>query len=254
MHRSNSPIISTLPSLSSLLTTSNLQSSPTLVELSKMRFSTLTANVLAGLALASALPQGNPGTSIDPNTCCCCDSSQPAIVCTHSTQVFSCACLAVQCPADAPVIHRNLDEEPLPTPPSDPLVDPTPPSGEIDCCCCNIGGPEISCTKKTVEEGCICPLVLCPPDAPTVWPESPAPPPTPAPQPEVKPAVKPAPEAIRHAEEEEDREMDCCCCDISRSSIVCDSRPESVGCFCALVACPPGAPTIREKFPEPTGV
>lgn len=217
-----------------------------------MRFFTLAATVLGGVALASAFPAG-PGAPNDPNMCCCCDTSQPAIVCTTSVNVFSCACLAVQCPEDAPILYRNLDEEPLPTPPSDPIP-PTPPAptppgdGEMEeCCCCVISQPAISCVMKPIEEGCICPLVLCPPDAPTVYPESPAPDPTPTPQ----PSILPAPAAMRHVEEE-DKEVDCCCCSIGEGVISCDKRPESEGCFCPQVVCPDGAPTVYERFPEPT--
>lgn len=40
----------------------------------------------------------------------------------------------------------------------------------------------------------------------------------------------------------------CCCCDISREAYACTYKIKGP-CFCPLIACPPGAPTIFDDEP-----
>lgn len=215
-----------------------------------MRLINLAFSILAGeAALVFAAPAGS-----DPNVCCCCDISQPAIVCTTSIDIALCSCLAVECPADAPVIWRDLDEQPpgLPTPPT-PTPEPTlPAEGDTaDCCCCNIGKGAIVCDSRPADEGCICPLVLCPSDAPTIRAEPDMPMPTPTP----RLAPSPAPQPPVDAHNAEESLAECCCCDSSQPAISCHMVPEEEGCFCAAVVCPEDAPTIwPEGMPEMTSM
>lgn len=44
----------------------------------------------------------------------------------------------------------------------------------------------------------------------------------------------------------------CCCCDISQEAIVCNPNQPADDCFCPLVLCPAGAPTIVKALPKPT--
>lgn len=225
-----------------------------------MRFLALAAQALIGTtSLALALPAAsNPD---DVNTCCCCDSENEVVSCTKSSVVLLCSCLDVQCPADAPTSWRDLDKEPRPTLPpstSEPEEEQHEPSDEelIDCCCCNIGKGAIVCEKKSEEDGCFCPLVMCPPEAPTIWLEPPS-----APTQTSSPKCEDEDEDDEDEEEEEedDGEVDgdemteCCCCDTSRDVISCDVRPASEGCFCPAVVCPENAPTVwAEGSPRPT--
>ncbi|KAM6540014.1 hypothetical protein FALCPG4_001758 [Fusarium falciforme] len=123
-----------------------------------MRFYSITALFMAAVAIAAP--------ANDVKECCCCNIGEPAIVCTQRAPK-DCICPAVMCPEDAPtrwpdsptpeptaVEKRQAEETPKPEP----------------CCCCNPGRGAIVCTIRKPEEdqSCMCPMVLCPPDAPTV--------------------------------------------------------------------------------------
>ncbi|KFH48957.1 hypothetical protein ACRE_001130 [Hapsidospora chrysogenum ATCC 11550] len=130
-----------------------------------MRFFTLAANALiGGAALALALP------ATQTDACCCCNGKE--ITCRTGIAASECICLAVICPPDAPVVWiDDKDHEEPKAPPAEPPADKTDEveAREEDCCCCNIGKKEISCKKQPVSEGCYCPAVVCPKDAPVVW-------------------------------------------------------------------------------------
>ncbi|KAI8677260.1 hypothetical protein LRP88_09707 [Fusarium phalaenopsidis] len=123
-----------------------------------MRFYTITALFMATVAIAAP--------ANDVKECCCCNIGEPAIVCTQRAPK-DCICPAVMCPEGAPtrwpdsptpeptaVEKRQAEETPKPEP----------------CCCCNPGRGAIVCTIRKPEEdqSCMCPMVLCPSDAPTV--------------------------------------------------------------------------------------
>ncbi|KAJ6446605.1 C2H2 finger domain-containingprotein [Purpureocillium lavendulum] len=44
----------------------------------------------------------------------------------------------------------------------------------------------------------------------------------------------------------------CCCCDIGRNVISCDSSIKKAECMCAQVVCPANAPTVFDGPPAPT--
>lgn len=205
-----------------------------------MRTLTLAAVVLMGSVCPTfSMPAANQLLGDEHAACCCCDISQGVISCTNSTFALLCSCLDVACPEGAPTVWYEL---PLP----EPTTEPSPPEEEVECCCCDISQPAISCKKQPADEGCICPLVLCPSDAPTVYPESkPTATPTPTPAPE------PTPPDDNDANEED--MVPCCCCDISKPAISCKMQAESEGCICGMVICPSDAPTVwPEGPPTPT--
>lgn len=206
---------------------------------------TFAVAVLMGTVCPTlAMPAANQLSGDENEPCCCCDISQGVVSCTNSADVMQCACLDVVCPDDAPTVWQTLPI-PEPTTEPEPEPEPEPPADEVECCCCDISQPAISCKTQPADEGCICPLVLCPSDAPTVYPDTkPTPPPTPTPAPWPTPIPTPA----EKADIDEDL-VPCCCCDISKQAVSCKLQPESEGCFCALVVCPPGAPTIWPERP-----
>ncbi|KAF4447257.1 hypothetical protein F53441_9182 [Fusarium austroafricanum] len=108
------------------------------------------------------------------------------------------------------------------------------------CCCCDISKPAIACFKDVKPEDCICAAVMCPKDAPTVWPKS-----------------TPLPTAVTKREEKTPAAgPPCCCCDASKDAIVCTVRAEGEdnSCICADVMCPKDAPTLTvHSSPKKTG-
>lgn len=100
---------------------------------------------------------GDDGSSEGDYECCCCDASQPAIVCNFVAGPEECFCPAIACPTTAPTIPAT-PAPPTPTPTTDPEL----------CCCCNPGAGAIVCSPRDPADGCICPLVMCPSGAPTV--------------------------------------------------------------------------------------
>lgn len=200
-----------------------------------------SAMLMGGISLTMAMPAA-PNTP-PSSTCCCCDISRCVISCTRSIEVLECLCQAVECPDDAPTVFQEIQ---IPEPTQEAPSDPTP-SEEVDCCCCDISQPAISCKKQAVDEGCFCPFVLCPTDAPTIYPES-----TPLPTSTAVPVAVPEPVQPGHDEAEEEL-VACCCCDISKPAISCKMQAASEGCICALVVCPPEAPTVWPGgVPTPT--
>jgi hypothetical protein len=135
-----------------------------------MRFFTLAANALIG---AAALALALPATPTD--ACCCCSGKE--ITCTTSIAASECICLAVVCPPDAPVVWIDGEEPEKPEAPpaeTEAASEVTDKTDEVevreeDCCCCNIGKKEISCKRQPLSDGCHCPAVVCPEDAPVVW-------------------------------------------------------------------------------------
>ncbi|KAM0436779.1 hypothetical protein ACHAPT_002490 [Fusarium lateritium] len=104
-----------------------------------------------------------------------------------------------------------------------------------ECCCCNIGEPAIVCSQRAPKD-CICPAVVCPSDAPTRWPDSPA-------------AAEPTATVEKRAAETTPKPAEpCCCCNPGRGAIVCVIRKpeEDQSCMCPMVLCPPDAPTVTE--------
>lgn len=111
----------------------------------------------------------------DDGECCCCDPSIPAVSCSRRGAGEICMCADAGCPAGAPTVRPETTTTPpaLPEPESTPPVPPTeplPPNME-KCCCCDISQPAISCRIQDKSVGCFCAFVMCPPDAPTVWPK-----------------------------------------------------------------------------------
>ncbi len=132
-----------------------------------MRFSTITVDIILGyLALAAALPTG-AGSADD--SCCCCDISRSAIVCKTGLAASECMCTLASCPADAPTIWESATDTSSVTP-ATPIESRDEQAETIECCCCDISINAISCQIKVAEAGCYCQAVVCPADAPTVWP------------------------------------------------------------------------------------
>ena len=219
-----------------------------------MRFPLLAIQALWGTApLAAALVAVNYIDDPDQHTCCCCDLETQDVVCTTGRSDSNCFCLeASVCPKDASTTWRNLEDESQSTlPPSSPQEAPSasPSDADIDCCCCNIGDGAIVCDRRPEEEGCICPLVLCPPNAPTVWLE---PTTTPTRDPALLEPVKKRGENVSQHGRDEEETVDCCCCDTSKNVIACSVQPAELGCFCAAVVCHSGAPTVWIDGPRET--
>ena len=115
---------------------------------------------LMGSALAFPAAQSEGG---DPG-CCCCDASREVIVCNPDQSADDCICALVACPVGAPTI---TEAQPDPT--------PDPPRGKEECCCCDLSEGKngaIVCNWIDKGDGCNCPMVLCPDDAPTLWPRA----------------------------------------------------------------------------------
>ncbi|KAH7170283.1 hypothetical protein EDB81DRAFT_876322 [Dactylonectria macrodidyma] len=144
-----------------------------------MRFVTLTAFLLGSSTILAAPTNENRDEGDEEGgsfECCCCDPSIPATVCDYRASAEDCVCLAVVCPDDAPTIRagdpRPTQTSNSSTTPTACTLEPTPTSPE-PCCCCNIGKGTIVCELRTsVDEGCFCPMVLCPDDAPTITVEA----------------------------------------------------------------------------------
>ncbi|EEU46157.1 uncharacterized protein NECHADRAFT_102587 [Fusarium vanettenii 77-13-4] len=122
-----------------------------------MHFYSITALFMAVVAIAA------PANEVQE--CCCCNINEPAIVCTQRA-LKDCICPAVMCPEDAPTLRPN---SPTPTAIEKRQAEEETPKSE-PCCCCNAGRGAIVCTIRKPEEDqtCMCPMVLCPSDAPTV--------------------------------------------------------------------------------------
>lgn len=99
------------------------------------------------------------------------------------------------------------------------------------CCCCNISKPAIVC-REDMGEGCFCPKVLCPADAPTIWADT------------AKPTEVPDEE-----QDDENGSHKCCCCNPKTQAIECSWKQSPEDCICLAIACPTGAPTV---WPEGT--
>lgn len=205
-----------------------------------------TVMLMGNMTPTLAIPAANQALEGEDASRCCCDISQTIVSCTYSIDVLQCACLAVACPDGAPTVWNEL---PLPK----PSTEPSPPDEEVQCCCCDISQPAISCKKQPADEGCFCPLVLCPPGVPTVYPES-EPMPTPTPTSTTASELSSAPIPTSSGSGDiEDEMVTCCCCDISVPAVSCKMQADSEGCICAMVVCPTNAPTVwPEGMPAPT--
>ncbi|KAF7543116.1 hypothetical protein G7Z17_g11007 [Cylindrodendrum hubeiense] len=189
-----------------------------------MRFFTFAA-VFLGSSNVLAAPANEKR-----DACCCCDISESTVVCQEKS---NCICAAVVCPKEAPTVWVNTVEPPKATEGPVKRRDDGEQDGEqsedFECCCCDISIPATVCDSRAGPEDCVCLAVVCPEDAPTIRSGDPLPTPTPTPTPEPTPT---APEP-------------CCCCNIGLGSIVCELRTIiDEGCFCPMVMCPEGAPTI----------
>lgn len=115
--------------------------------------------------------------------CCCCDASKGAIVCNSGTSKADCYCPAIACPTNAPTIYET-QTSPTETETATASASPSstgsgtipPPDPAPPCCCCDAGRATIVCEMRSSDSGdlsCMCPMVVCPPDAPTVtvWPD-----------------------------------------------------------------------------------
>lgn len=119
------------------------------------------------------------------------------------------------------------------------------------CCCCDISKGAISCTEGIPQSQCFCAAVVCPANAPTIFPGvAPRPtvfpgvPPQPNPAPIAFPPPPPAPwwwDLLTGANSGAPK-SDCCCCNPSLGAISC--QKQSGICICPAVACPANAPTI----------
>ncbi|KAF4457870.1 hypothetical protein FALBO_15113 [Fusarium albosuccineum] len=135
-----------------------------------MRFYTIAALLMSATALAAPANE-------KPYTCCCCDISQPAMVCREKA-TDDCICTKVMCPADAPVVWADAPEAEPTTPVKrddeaevKPKTEPEPElePGVKPCCCCDIRINKIVCQVRPKEEdqSCMCLAVMCPEGAPT---------------------------------------------------------------------------------------
>ncbi|KAJ4325654.1 hypothetical protein N0V84_003369 [Fusarium piperis] len=118
-----------------------------------MRFYSIATLFMATVAMAAP--------ANDVKECCCCNISEPAIVCTQRAPK-DCICPAVMCPEDAPTLRPAAVDKRAP-------AEETPAESK-PCCCCNPGRGAIVCTIRRPDEdqSCMCPMVLCPSDAPTI--------------------------------------------------------------------------------------
>ncbi|KAI9166674.1 hypothetical protein HJFPF1_02788 [Paramyrothecium foliicola] len=129
------------------------------------------------------------------------------------------------------------------------------------CCCCDISKNAISCTDGIPPDQCVCPAVVCPANARTIFPGVPfvpiataapqAPAPVPVPAPVSPPVAAPANPATSLASPWwldllnlfKPPQNDCCCCNALFGVITCQKQPGL--CICPVATCPLGAPTIR---------
>ncbi|KAH8738005.1 hypothetical protein BGZ61DRAFT_439413 [Ilyonectria robusta] len=196
-----------------------------------MRFFALIAVFLGSSTVLAA-----PANAKRDSSCCCCDISEPAVVCK---KMDDCLCLDVYCPDDAPTIWANTVGPPEategPVKRRDDCENDDQGHG-FDCCCCDPSIPATVCDFRASPEDCVCLAVECPEGAPTIRSGDPLPTKTPVHTPTPTPAT-PEP---------------CCCCNIGLGSIVCELRTAvDEGCFCPLVICPDGAPTITVEASQP---
>ncbi|KAF5027228.1 hypothetical protein F66182_644 [Fusarium sp. NRRL 66182] len=134
-----------------------------------MRFFVVAALLVGSFALAAPAQDKHDNGDMD-DACCCCDISEPAIVCRTDIKAKECVCADVVCPANAPI---RWPATPTPTPAAVRRGEekkPTPAPAGPPCCCCNIGKGAIVCEVRAQGEdnSCMCPMVMCPPGAPTL--------------------------------------------------------------------------------------
>ncbi|KAM0346466.1 hypothetical protein ACHAPU_005531 [Fusarium lateritium] len=142
-----------------------------------MRFFAVAALFLSSVALA--VPVKEP-----TKDCCCCDISQPAMVCEKDVKAQDCICAAVVCPANAPT-YWPATATPTVTPTAAATPAPTKIAAKRDdqqetptpagppCCCCDAPQNAIVCELRAEGEDntCVCPMWQCAADAQTltVW-------------------------------------------------------------------------------------
>jgi hypothetical protein len=235
-----------------------------------MRFTLITAGLFGMVSLVAA--QGPA-----PNACCCCDISKNVISCNRNILKEDCMCAAVVCPANARTIYNDGMPPPTQTvvakqgPPSvqkteAPVAENGEATGTEDaCCCCNIAMKKIVCSRSISKHDCICPAVMCPSGAKTIWADddkrdmaraSPSllserksamnEPPrrfVTVRKPEQRGTVSPG---LDESSSANGRMKLCCCCNPRSSKVVCDIRAQGE-CVCLAVACPKDAETVYVK-------
>ncbi|CAJ0553455.1 Ff.00g119670.m01.CDS01 [Fusarium sp. VM40] len=138
-----------------------------------MRFFAVAALFLGSVALAA------PSTG-KTKDCCCCDISQPAIVCKKNVKTEDCICAAVVCPVNAPTYWPATARPTATSVPTSAVAakreepkEPPTPAGP-PCCCCDPSKDAIVCELRAQGEDntCMCPMVKCSAGVKTltVWP------------------------------------------------------------------------------------
>ncbi|CAM1505431.1 Fc.00g110680.m01.CDS01 [Cosmosporella sp. VM-42] len=176
-----------------------------------MRFIAFAALLLG----ATALPANEKR-----DACCCCDISEPAIVCQESTD--GCFCADVVCPPGVPTLWPIAVEATAAPSKRSSNGDSGKGKSPFECCCCDPTQLAVVCDAKASPEDCICPAIVCPDSAPTITHAA---------------TASPTPDEP------------CCCCNIGKGEIVCEIKPSDEGCFCNMVVCPADAPTVT-VWPE----
>ncbi|KAM0249423.1 hypothetical protein ACHAP5_002812 [Fusarium lateritium] len=110
-----------------------------------MRFFAVAALLLSSVALAA------PSTE-KTKDCCCCDISQPAIVCEKDVKAEDCICAAVVCPANASTYWPATA---TPTAKSIPTYAVAAKREDLKgppCCCCDPSKNAIVCEVRAQGE------------------------------------------------------------------------------------------------------
>ncbi|KAH6897247.1 hypothetical protein B0T10DRAFT_602592 [Thelonectria olida] len=185
-----------------------------------MRFLSLACTLLASSSAVLAAPASDRSEA-----CCCCDISSNSIVCEAREKDEGCFCAAVVCPADAPTVWPATTGAATATP-TLTVGEPEKRAGdEEECCCCNPQIPAIVCEARARDEGCFCPAVACPTDAPTLTTTM-----------EIATPTTTVTATATAGEEET-----CCCCEPAAGAVVC--RRADL-CICAMILCPSDLPTV----------
>ncbi|CAH0016506.1 unnamed protein product [Clonostachys rhizophaga] len=117
-----------------------------------MKLTSFTAAVLAGaMGIVQALPAAHDQQPTDPMNLCC-----------QGLGMNDDSCTGVKCPKPTLTAWHVENSK----------AELTPADDQKPCCCCDISIPAISCRLRPEKDGCMCAMVVCPPESPTIWPGS----------------------------------------------------------------------------------
>ncbi|VUC38093.1 unnamed protein product [Clonostachys rosea] len=125
-----------------------------------MKLTSFATPILAGaMGLVQALPATYDQQPSELMNLCCRGLGMNDDPCAYNTKAGECPCSDVKCPEPTLTTwHVEGLRSEL-----------TPAEDQIPCCCCDISIPAISCRLRPEKDGCMCAMVMCPPESPTIW-------------------------------------------------------------------------------------